>query len=98
MALSYAETKKIERIGEKIISLANDYDVEITKMFKRFSDVPHITKEWVGQSAEFYYDQILFDKGDFLEVSESIKQYGKKLISDATSIDETIDKAIKVES
>ena len=38
-----------------MISLVNDLNTEINNLFNRFSEVPSVTKEWVGQQAQFYF-------------------------------------------
>lgn len=88
--ITYADTEKIKEIAKDIDILANEYLAEINSMFKRFSDVPRGTKEWVGQSADYYYKKISYDKIDFVKFGENIKTYSKKLLTDADSIKSTV--------
>lgn len=88
--ITYADTEKIKEIAKDIDTLANEYLTEINNMFKRFANVPRGTKEWVGQSADYYYEKISYDKIDFVTFGENIKTYSKKLANDAESISTTV--------
>lgn len=88
--ITYADTDKIKDIAKDIDVLANEYLKEINNMFKRFANVPRGTEEWVGQSADYYYEKISYDKIDFVKFGENIKTYSKKLMSDADSIKSTV--------
>lgn len=97
-SLKHADTKEIRELANEIIVLANDYQEEVLSLFRRFANVPTITKEWVGDQAEYYFDTISFEKADFDYVGDGIKSYANKLISDCESIEGTIDRVIKEEN
>lgn len=95
--IKYADTDEIRNIAGEIKSLANEYEREIMQLFRRFNNVPDITKEWIGGSSVKFFDIVSFDKEDFDNVGETIKSYADKLISDAENIESSIGKVIKEE-
>ena len=97
-SLKKADTHEITELAKDIISLATDYETEINNLFRRFSNVPLITREWVGNEAEQYFNIVSFDQQDYINIGETIKAYANKLIEDAESIDETINNVLKEEN
>ncbi|NLC48224.1 MAG: hypothetical protein GX758_02570 [Tenericutes bacterium] len=98
MDFQYADTDKMDDIARDIISLANDYDLQITKLFKRFSNVPYETKEWVGDSSIFYFKTIALDKNEFVKFSELIKGFAYTILNNSDKIKETINLNVQDES
>lgn len=90
MAITYIDTNKIEEIGNDIIALATEYQVEINKLFKRLNEVPTVTREWVGQSANKYFNLIALDKNDFLTVGNQLRNFGKQVTNVAESFNRQI--------
>ena len=98
MAVSQANTDLMIEHANSIIQLASDYEVIVTQLFKRFSEVPYITKEWVGEQSEYYFNTIMLDKNEYVALGEEIKKYAKKILRDAEDIDDEIIKVKKEES
>lgn len=92
MAISYMNTTEVESIANDVISLANDFNTEINNLFKRFSDVPYVTREWVGNQAEFYFNRVSNDKKQYIDFANSLKSVGNKLNSDAYETKNCINK------
>lgn len=88
--ITYINSEKLNEIGNSVVSLASDYDVQINKLFKRLTSVPTVTKEWVGNQANNYFNNISLDKSDFLNVGNQIRNYGKYLIDAAQDIERQI--------
>lgn len=87
------DTGRIDELTDKIIELTNEYDNEITKMFKRLSEVPYESKEWIGKQSEKYARLVLMDKQDFIDFGSQLKSYAKKVSSDSKKIDDAIKKS-----
>lgn len=92
MAISYINTTEVESIANDMISLANEFNTEIDNLFKRFSEVPHTTREWVGNQSEFYFNKIANDKNQYTDFANLLKSIGNKLNSDANEAKNCINK------
>lgn len=90
MAISYINTEEVKNIAKDIVSLANDLDYEFNNLFKRFSDVPTVTKEWVGNQANYYFNHIEKDKKQYMDFSNEIRNIGKKIDEDVNQIQSSI--------
>lgn len=97
-AIEYAETKQIKNIADSIITLANDYNLEINKFFNMFAAVPYDTKEWVGNQSDKFFDLVALEKDDFINFGDRIREYGEKLNKDAEDIESTISTVIRKEA
>lgn len=97
MAVSSVDTDRLKDLSKDIMSLANQYDIQITKLFKMLGDVPYTTKEWVGNQAERYFKLVLLDKNDFLDFGNELKRYARKLSEDSDKLDDAIEKTQKDE-
>ena len=95
-AIEYAETKQIKNIADSIISLANDYNSEINKLFNMFAAVPYDTKEWVGNQSDKFFDLVALEKDDFINFGDRIREYGEKLNDDVVDIENTVSTYNKV--
>ena len=80
------ETNDIENVGQNIISLANEYEVLITKLFKRLNDMPYTTKEWIGNEAQQYIQLVLMNKEEFVEFGNELKSFGIEIAQSASKI------------
>jgi hypothetical protein len=98
MDFEYADTDKIDDIARDIVSLANDYDLEITKLFKRFSNVPYETKEWVGDSSIFYFKTIALDKSEYIKFGELIRGFAHTLTNSSEEIKRTMNICVSDEN
>ncbi len=97
-AIEYAETKRIKNIADSIITLANDYNSEINKLFNMFAAVPYDTKEWVGNQSDKFFDLVALEKDDFINFGDRIREYGEKLNKDVEDIESTISTVIRKEA
>ena len=97
MAITYVDTQKCREISSNIISSANQLDVLFNKLFKRFSEVPYVTKEWVGQTSQKYFSIVSLEKSDFLDFSDKLKEFGKKISEDMDQIENSINENKKLE-
>ena len=86
----YIDTDKMYDVGNEIVNLATEYELEITRLFKRLNNVPYITKEWVGNQAEKYISIVALDKNEYMDFGEAIKEYGKSLKKCSQMLNEEI--------
>ena len=94
MAITYINSKEIEQISNDMIKLSNDFNNEITALYKRLADVPYTTKEWVGTKAEYYFNTILLDKSDYINFGITLKKFATKLKDDVELIDNSTKKLL----
>ena len=85
-AIEYAETKQIKNIADSIISLANDYNSEINRLFNMFAAVP-----------DKFFDLVALEKADFISFGDRIREYGEKLNNDVNDIENTVNTVIRKE-
>ncbi len=97
MAVTYIDTKRAKDISKNIVDYANEYNVLINKLFKRLTEVPYITREWVGQTSEKYFKYVALEKSDFLDFGDQLKSYGVKISKDVDLIEDRILKNNKEE-
>lgn len=98
MAISYINTTEVENISKELISLAEDFNKEINNLFTRFSEVPYLTQEWVGQKSIFYFNCLAQDKQKYINFGNQLKDVGYKLSSGTSEIKSCIKKNINNEN
>ena len=91
-------TIEIENIAKEIISLANELNNEFNNLFNRFHEVPNITREWVGQQAQFYFDRVALDKKQYVDFANDLKNIGYKLNTDITETESCIKRNLNEEA
>lgn len=90
MAITKMDTNKVKDLSTHMISLVNDYEMEITKLFKMLNDVPYVTKEWVGNQAELYFNIVSMDKKSYIDFGEDLKKIAINLSEDSDIIADKI--------
>ncbi len=98
MAISYINTAEVEDIAKEVISLANEFNTEINNLFNRFSEVPNISKEWVGSQSSFYFKRAANDKKIYNDFANKLKDIGYKLYTDIYEVQICMKKNITEES
>lgn len=93
MAISYINTTEVELIAKEINSLASEFQTEINNLFKRFSEVPVVTKEWTGDKSKFYFDTVEKDKQKYIDFANSISNLGLTLNNNIYEITSCINKS-----
>ncbi len=84
--ITKTDTEKIERISRNIMNATNDLEDEINALFKRFSNVPTVTKEWIGNQANYYFSRVALDKRQYLMLVNRLRSVAKELSSEASSM------------
>lgn len=88
--ISQVDTDQIKTIAADVQSLAGDLEGEINALFRRFANVPTVTKEWIGGKSEYYFSRVGLDKQKYLNLAESLRELGQELNSEASSIESHI--------
>lgn len=85
MNISYINTTELEEIARQLIEYAGDFESEINSLFTRLGDVPNVTKEWVGNKSESYFNRIGDDKQKYITFANNLRKIGyeiNKVVSD----------------
>lgn len=98
MAISYINTVEVESISKEIETYAKEYEDLINSLFLKYSEVPTITKEWVGRQADFYFQKALEDKKQYIEFANKLKELSLKIKSDSLEIESCMNKNLEEES
>lgn len=96
-SVTYMDTVKVEEIERDLIKLANEYNDKITRLFRRLMDVPSVTKEWVGNQSNYYFNVISSDKSKFLNFGNNLRDVANKLDSDLTKVTGSVSKLVRLE-
>lgn len=90
MAITKIDTDKVKDLSTHMISLVNNYEMEITKLFKMLNNVPYVTKEWVGNQSELYFNIVSMDKKSYIDFGEDLKKIALNLSENSDLIAEKI--------
>lgn len=96
-SITYIDTVKVEEIEKDLVKLARDYNEKIAKMFQRLNDVPGVTKEWVGNQANFYFSVISGDKSKFLNFGNNLRDIASKLDADLSKVTGSVNRLVRLE-
>ncbi len=98
MAISYINTDEVENIANNISSQVNLYNKKIDDLFRRFSEVPTITREWVGTQSDKYFNIVEGQKKDFVKFGKDLQALVDRLNLDVADVRATVADEIKKES
>ncbi len=91
MKFTEADTVSITEIGQEIINIANEYDIEMTNFFKMITNIPYDgSQSWTGNKAEEYSKVVALDKETYENFGNLINEFGNLIISSSESIDSCI--------
>ena len=90
MALTYFNSTEVEDIARDISDLSNQFEDEINSLFKRFSEVPTVTQEWIGNKATFYFNYIALGKKQYIDFAESLRQISYNLNDTVNEVNNSI--------
>ena len=92
-----ANTREMRSIASDIYSKAVEYQVVISKMYRKFTDMPSFSKEWTGNKAKEYINIVLLDKEEFMKIGDALKAYSRAINEMATLIEDRSGKTRKDE-
>lgn len=97
MAITYVDTEQLSTLATDINQLVQEYHSEINRLFTMLGNVPRVTKEWVGDSAETYFSSVLLEKSDYLAFGNRLYEYSKHLNTICNSVTGTVDRCQRIE-
>lgn len=96
--VTYMDTVRVDEISKELKRLADEYNKTITKLFTRLSEVPRISKEWIGNQADYYFNTIASDKSDFLSFGNNLRNVAIKLDYDVNHVLTSVNRLTRLES
>ena len=97
MAITYVDTDQLSTLVNDINDLIQEYNMEINRLFTKFSNVPTVTKEWVGNSAETYFSAVMLEKSDFIAFGNRLYEFTKYLNNICSSINGAVSRCQQLE-
>ena len=88
--IKYVDTNELGSISRELQKAANDLDFEFNAIFKRLEDIPTVTKEWVGNQAEYYFNRALLEKKQYTMFVDGIRKLGEEISTEASTMQEHI--------
>lgn len=82
MAISYINTDEVEKISRELFTLTDELSNEIDQLFNKFSEVPYVTKEWVGQQSIYYFNKVSLDRKQYKNYISKLYEITNKLNKD----------------
>lgn len=92
MAIKYVDTNEVKAIASDFLKICNDLDDEFNKFFRKMSEVPTTSKEWIGDSAEYYFRKLDKDKSQYVNFVNSLRSIGKSLNKNMRDVSDCISK------
>lgn len=90
--IKYADTDEMREVSTELKALASELDGEINMLYSRLSEVPTISKEWVGSKAQLYFRLISYDKWQYINLSDHISRLGNEILREAKELETSISK------
>lgn len=79
------DTDEVERISRDLTAAINDLEAEVNTLYTRFSNVPTVTKEWIGGQADFYFSRVALDRRQYLILIDRLRNIVQELNTEASS-------------
>ena len=89
MAYIECDTEKMRENGTKIQNLASELNEIINEYYKRIENMPTVTGEWIGDSAEKFVSYVISSKRSTVNFCNSLNSYGKYFVDSAEAIERT---------
>ena len=75
------DTIKLKECGKDIINLTRELNEALTMLFTRINNMPILTGEWVGNSANQFVTILNIEKKDYIALKDNLAEYGKLLLT-----------------
>ena len=89
MSEIYVDTVKMRECGNEILSLVEELKLTMQTMFSRIENMPTQTKEWIGDSSQYYVTLATHDKIQYMNHANDLYKYGKYLLDCADYFEKT---------
>lgn len=78
------DTERVKKSGQDIIKLSSELNKMIDNIYSRIYNMPVLTGEWVGDSAEYFAKCANnVDKKEAILLSKSLYKFGECLVESA---------------
>ena len=98
MAISYINTDEVENIANNISKQVDLYNTKIENLFKKFSEVSNITKEWFGNQADYYFRVVEGQKAQYVKFGQELQALVDRLNEDVADVRSTVTEEFKKET
>ena len=88
------DTKKLNEIGQDIISLTRELNEEFSALFTRIANMNTRTFEWVGSASEEFIRRTNIEKVQYTKMVNTLNKYGKTLVDVAQEYESYANKVI----
>lgn len=88
------DTEKIKKSGLDIVKLSNDFSEIVENLYSKIYNMPFVTGEWVGASAEYFSKTAILEKKDVVLFSNLLHKFGEELIDSAEKYEKEIRKNV----
>lgn len=89
--VTYIDTDQLSQLAREIDEILSNYSTELNKIYTRLCDVPNITKEWVGQKSEYYFQDAQIEKEQCERFTQSLAKLSDELHLIARESEQTIE-------
>lgn len=78
------DTEQLKKSGQDIVKLSKDLNEIVENLYSRIYNMPTLTGEWVGDSAEYFSNHANeVEKKDAIAIADSLYKFGECLIDSA---------------
>lgn len=84
------DTTKLKECSSSILTGVAAFSTDINNLYNRLYNVPRVTKEWIGVSANNYASIVLKEKAQYVNYASSLKTMGDILNDYADDIEKAV--------
>lgn len=89
--ITYIDTEQLIQLAREIDEISSNYSTELNKIYTRLCDVPTISKEWVGQKAEYYFKDAQEEKAQCDRFIQALSNITNEMRLIASESEQTIE-------
>ena len=88
--ISYVNTEEMENIADELPGIIDDLEAEFDALFTRLTNVPEVTKEWIGGQANYYFTTVADDARYYANMVETLREIVQEIRHEAGEIQAAI--------
>ena len=93
--IPYANTNEMKEVADDIKALAIQLGETFDALYKRLSEVPEGTQEWIGGKANYYFATICSDKDKHKTICTELETLANEIESEALTLEGIASEAIQ---
>lgn len=90
MAEIKVDTQKMRDCGNQMMEISLSLGEEFNNLFDKLANIPYKTKEWTGEAAIVFAERSKCEKGQYIQLKETIYKLGKHLVEQADFLEKSI--------